>query len=35
MRALLIALVDQQRALMGMARYRPLHSGGEQPSFVN
>jgi len=35
MRAELVALVDRQRAIMGMAPYRPLHLSEEQPSVVN
>ena len=35
LRAKLIALVDQQRADMGMAPYRPLHASEERPTFVN
>jgi TolB-like protein/Tfp pilus assembly protein PilF len=35
LRSKLIALVDQQRAAMGMAPYRPLHSIEERPTFVN
>lgn len=35
LRAELIALVDQQRAAMGKAPYRPLHPSDERPAFVN
>jgi hypothetical protein len=35
MRAQLIARVDQQRAVPGLALYRPLCASEEQPSFVN